>query len=107
MADLAPEPDQPPDDPDAAVHPDDADADAVSTDDLLARELGAQMIEETHTPDERRQSAMTQNPFDALGGGGLDLNALMQQAQQMQEQLQSAQARQDARPSRAPSPAEP
>ena len=23
---------------------------------------------------------MTQNPFDALGGGGFDLNALMQQA---------------------------
>jgi DNA-binding YbaB/EbfC family protein len=37
---------------------------------------------------------MTQNPFDALGGGGgLDLNALLQQAQQMQEDLQSAQAR--------------
>ena len=39
---------------------------------------------------------MTQNPFDApsgnpLGGGGLDLNALMQQAQQMQEQLEQAQ----------------
>lgn len=38
---------------------------------------------------------MTQNPFDALGGsagaGGLDLNALMQQAQQMQEQLERAQ----------------
>ena len=37
---------------------------------------------------------MTQNPFDALGGaGGFDMNALLQQAQQMQEQLQSAQAR--------------
>ncbi len=37
---------------------------------------------------------MTQNPFDALGGGGgLDLGALLQQAQQMQENLQSAQAR--------------
>jgi len=44
---------------------------------------------------------MTQNPFDALGGGadgglgggGLDLNALMQQAQQMQQQLEEAQAR--------------
>ena len=35
---------------------------------------------------------MTQNPFDALGGGGgLDLNALMQQAQQMQQQIASAQ----------------
>lgn len=35
---------------------------------------------------------MTQNPFDALGGGGgLDINALMQQAQQMQEQLMNAQ----------------
>lgn len=36
---------------------------------------------------------MTQNPFEALGGGGFDVNALLQQAQQMQEQLQSAQAR--------------
>lgn len=34
---------------------------------------------------------MSQNPFDALGGGGLDMNALLQQAQQMQEQLQAAQ----------------
>jgi DNA-binding YbaB/EbfC family protein len=36
---------------------------------------------------------MTQNPFDALGGGGLDLGALLQQAQQMQEELQAAQTR--------------
>ena len=36
---------------------------------------------------------MTQNPFDALGGGGFDMNALLQQAQQMQEQLASAQER--------------
>jgi nucleoid-associated protein EbfC len=36
---------------------------------------------------------MTQNPFEGLGGGGLDLNALFQQAQQMQEQLASAQER--------------
>jgi DNA-binding YbaB/EbfC family protein len=36
---------------------------------------------------------MTQNPFDALSGGGFDMNALLQQAQQMQEQLQSAQER--------------
>jgi DNA-binding protein YbaB len=36
---------------------------------------------------------MSQNPFDALGGGGLDMNALLQQAQQMQEQLTQAQAR--------------
>lgn len=35
---------------------------------------------------------MTQNPFEALGGGGgLDMNALLQQAQAMQEQLQAAQ----------------
>ena len=34
---------------------------------------------------------MTQNPFDALGGGGFDMNALLQQAQQMQEQLSAAQ----------------
>lgn len=36
---------------------------------------------------------MSQNPFESLGGGGLDLNALLQQAQQMQEQLASAQDR--------------
>ena len=36
---------------------------------------------------------MSQNPFDALGGGGFDMNALLQQAQQMQEQLQAAQER--------------
>jgi DNA-binding YbaB/EbfC family protein len=36
---------------------------------------------------------MSNNPFDALGGaGGFDINALMQQAQQMQASLQSAQA---------------
>jgi len=34
---------------------------------------------------------MTQNPFDALGGGGFDLGALMQQAQQMQAQVAAAQ----------------
>ncbi|MDP2773846.1 MAG: YbaB/EbfC family nucleoid-associated protein [Nocardioides sp.] len=34
---------------------------------------------------------MTQNPFEAMGGGGFDMNALLQQAQQMQEQLQAAQ----------------
>jgi nucleoid-associated protein EbfC len=35
---------------------------------------------------------MTDNPFDALGGaGGFDLQGLLQQAQQMQEQLESAQ----------------
>jgi DNA-binding YbaB/EbfC family protein len=37
---------------------------------------------------------MTQNPFDALGGGGgFDMNALLQQAQQMQAQLQETQER--------------
>jgi DNA-binding YbaB/EbfC family protein len=36
---------------------------------------------------------MSQNPFESLGGGGFDMNALLQQAQQMQEQLQSAQER--------------
>ncbi|GAA4814890.1 YbaB/EbfC family nucleoid-associated protein [Nocardioides caeni] len=38
---------------------------------------------------------MSQNPFDALSGGlgGLDLGALMQQAQQMQSDLQAAQQR--------------
>ena len=35
---------------------------------------------------------MTDNPFDALGGGGFDMNALLQQAQQMQQQLEEAQA---------------
>jgi DNA-binding YbaB/EbfC family protein len=34
---------------------------------------------------------MTDNPFDALGG--FDMNALLQQAQQLQEQLHSAQER--------------
>ena len=32
------------------------------------------------------------NPFDAFGGGGFDMNALLQQAQQMQERLEDAQA---------------
>lgn len=36
---------------------------------------------------------MTENPFDALGGGGFDMNALLQQAQQMQSQLEEAQER--------------
>ena len=36
---------------------------------------------------------MTQNPFDALGGGGFDMNALMQQAQQMKDDIQAAQTR--------------
>ena len=37
---------------------------------------------------------MTQNPFDALGGGGgLDLGALLQQAQQMKDDIQAAQTR--------------
>ena len=37
---------------------------------------------------------MSQDPFEALGGaGGLDMNALLQQAQQMQEQMQQAHAR--------------
>ena len=34
---------------------------------------------------------MTNNPFEALGAGGFDMNALLAQAQQMQEQLASAQ----------------
>ncbi len=36
---------------------------------------------------------MTDNPFDALAGGGFDMNALLQQAQQLQEQLHDAQTR--------------
>ena len=35
---------------------------------------------------------MTDNPFDALGGG-FDMGALLQQAQQMQQQLEEAQQR--------------
>ena len=34
----------------------------------------------------------SQNPFEAFGGGGFDMNALLQQAQQMQERLEDAQA---------------
>jgi DNA-binding protein YbaB len=34
-----------------------------------------------------------QNPFEALGAGGFDMGALLQQAQQMQEQLTQAQQR--------------
>jgi len=33
----------------------------------------------------------SQNPFEALGAGGFDMNALLAQAQQMQEQLAVAQ----------------
>jgi hypothetical protein len=36
---------------------------------------------------------MTDNPFDALGAGGFNLAGLLQQAQQMQEQLETAQER--------------
>jgi nucleoid-associated protein EbfC len=37
---------------------------------------------------------MTDNPFEALGGsGGFDLEGLLQQAQQMQQQLEGAQQR--------------
>jgi len=36
---------------------------------------------------------MTDNPFDALGGGGFDMNVLLQQAQQLQQQLHEAQER--------------
>ena len=39
---------------------------------------------------------MTQNPFDALGGG-FDMNALLQQAQQMQQQLLAAQDQEEQR----------
>jgi DNA-binding YbaB/EbfC family protein len=35
----------------------------------------------------------SQNPFEAFGAGGFDMNALLQQAQQMQEQLAAAQER--------------
>jgi DNA-binding YbaB/EbfC family protein len=37
---------------------------------------------------------MTDNPFESLGGaGGFDLQGLLEQAQQMQQQLESAQER--------------
>lgn len=36
---------------------------------------------------------MSQNPFDALGGGGFDMGALLEQAQQMQQQMMDAQQR--------------
>lgn len=36
---------------------------------------------------------MSENPFEALGGGGFDMNALLEQAQQMQQQLEQAQQR--------------
>src|SRR5690606_15396674 len=43
----------------------------------------------------RREEDMSQNPFDALSGGpgGLDLGALMKQAQQMQSDMMEAQQR--------------
>ena len=34
---------------------------------------------------------MSDNPFESLGGGGFDFQGLLQQAQQMQEQLEHAQ----------------
>lgn len=36
---------------------------------------------------------MSENPFSALGGDGFDMNALLQQAQQLQEQVTQAQER--------------
>ncbi|MBE7324044.1 YbaB/EbfC family nucleoid-associated protein [Nocardioides sp. Y6] len=37
---------------------------------------------------------MSQNPFEGLGGaGGFDMNALLAQAQQLQSQMEEAQAR--------------
>jgi DNA-binding YbaB/EbfC family protein len=36
---------------------------------------------------------MSENPFDALGGGGFDMGALLEQAQQMQQQMMDAQQR--------------
>jgi DNA-binding protein YbaB len=35
---------------------------------------------------------MSQNPFEALSGGGFDMNSLLEQAQQMQQRLADAQA---------------
>ena len=45
-----------------------------------------------NTPDITPSTTTGTNPFDALGGGGFDMNALLQQAQQMQERLEDAQA---------------
>lgn len=39
------------------------------------------------------QNPASPNPFDALGGGGFDVGALLQQAQQMQADLAAAQQR--------------
>ena len=46
MADLQGHADAPPEDPDVHVDLDDAEVDAESSAELLARELGAQVIEE-------------------------------------------------------------
>ena len=45
-----------------------------------------------NTPDITSGTPAGTNPFEALGGGGFDMNALLQQAQQMQESLEDAQA---------------
>jgi DNA-binding protein YbaB len=44
-------------------------------------------VTQDHTPEP------TSSPLDAFGAGGFDMNALLEQAQQMQERLQDAQAR--------------
>jgi DNA-binding YbaB/EbfC family protein len=45
-----------------------------------------------NTSDNTSDSTPEPTPFDAFGGGGFDMNALLQQAQQMQERLEDAQA---------------
>jgi nucleoid-associated protein EbfC len=44
------------------------------------------------TPSETPSETPEPSPFEAFGGGGFDMNALLQQAQQMQERLEDAQA---------------
>jgi DNA-binding YbaB/EbfC family protein len=45
-----------------------------------------------NTSDNTSDNTPEPTPFDAFGGGGFDMNALLQQAQQMQERLEDAQA---------------
>jgi DNA-binding YbaB/EbfC family protein len=47
----------------------------------------------TDQPTDQPVDQPADQPFDPFGGGGFDMNALLQQAQQMQEQLEDAQAR--------------
>src|SRR4029079_10134851 len=82
---------------DGGARPDDADAESSGLDgaQLLQEALGAQDIEEIPRQLKTSGEALTQSPFESLGGGGepggFDLQGLLDQAQKMQEQLESAQ----------------